>query len=300
VKRDPSTLSALDFKALISPTSPAKFFKTHWGRRHLTAKLAPRFRAALAAELCIDDIEKLFSHSKKTMAWFESLEGDYHSMDVPSARNALDLYMAGMTLYLADMATPLIMEWHQRLAAEIGHSGQRITFSVFAARRSGRTRCHYDNLENFTIQLRGSKTWKLAPNRFLPVPLHNWVTGMPPNSEQLRYARGTLPKTIPSMHKKVVLEPGDVLYIPRGYLHEVDASEDSISLFVAFQCHPWASFVTDRLFAHFVQDERWRENAVAEWKGSYQQDGAQARLAILLKQFKEVVAKLKVSDLIDD
>ncbi|XP_076464273.1 ribosomal oxygenase 1-like isoform X2 [Babylonia areolata] len=84
---------------------------------------------------------------------------------------------------------------------------------------------HYDDIEAFIIQLEGKKHWKLYNPRS--------------DEETLpRYSSKNF-----SMHDvgspilDVVLEAGDLLYFPRGTIHQASATEDKHSLHVTFSCY---------------------------------------------------------------
>jgi len=89
---------------------------------------------------------------------------------------------------------------------------------------------HYDDIEAFVLQLEGKKEWKVYK----------------PRSEA-----ETLPKTssvnfnqdeIGELSFKTVLSPGDMLYFPRGFVHQAKSLPDSHSLHVTistYQCHTW-------------------------------------------------------------
>jgi lysine-specific demethylase/histidyl-hydroxylase NO66 len=75
---------------------------------------------------------------------------------------------------------------------------------------------HYDDVEVFALQISGSKRWKLyRPTIELP----------------MSYSKDFEPEEVPHLefYKEVVLEQGDLLYFPRGWIHHAstDNGEDS-------------------------------------------------------------------------
>ena len=68
---------------------------------------------------------------------------------------------------------------------------------------------HYDDIEAFVLQLEGKKRWRvykpLSPGETLP-------RYSSPNYDQSILSEPII---------DVVLEPGDLLYFPRGYVHQV-------------------------------------------------------------------------------
>lgn len=80
---------------------------------------------------------------------------------------------------------------------------------------------HYDDIEAFVIQLEGKKTWKVYP----PLDISNTL----PRESSGNFKRKQIPAE-PLL--TVELEAGDLLYFPRGYIHEAHASEDTHSLHI--------------------------------------------------------------------
>lgn len=69
---------------------------------------------------------------------------------------------------------------------------------------------HYDDIEAFCLQLEGKKRWKVYP------PIHKAETL--PRKSSPDYTEEDLKGIEPVMD--VVLSPGDVLYMPRGWIHQ--------------------------------------------------------------------------------
>lgn len=88
---------------------------------------------------------------------------------------------------------------------------------------------HHDPLESFLLQLSGSKTWHLAP------PLHD----LPLVDDEVR--PGAFEPTT-----TVRLTAGDLLYIPRGWLHAGE-SHDDLSVHLSVQANPvrWVDLVVE-------------------------------------------------------
>nr|KAG5711850.1 hypothetical protein BaRGS_026291 [Batillaria attramentaria] len=84
---------------------------------------------------------------------------------------------------------------------------------------------HYDDIEAFVIQLEGKKHWKLYSPRTDEENLPRFSSNNFTQSEV-----GT-----PILN--VVLEAGDMLYFPRGTIHQANANEKEHSLHVTFSCY---------------------------------------------------------------
>jgi len=92
---------------------------------------------------------------------------------------------------------------------------------------------HYDDIEAFVLQLEGKKLWKI----------YN------PLSDQTlpRFSSGNFKQNeIGEMIFSTVLEPGDILYFPRGYIHQAEALPDVHSMHVTlstYQKNTWGDIM---------------------------------------------------------
>src|SRR5262249_9568345 len=249
-------------KTLLAPIRVKQFCEEYWRQRYYIARSPRGLLRALAKELEDFDVYRLLDrHSGLVQAWFSTIEGEFRATEIPKAAGYA-AYDAGVTLYLRQDAAPALTEWQRRLARELGHSQAALTCSVFAARRGAGTRCHFDTLENFTIQLRGTKRWRVLPNRHARAPLDNWVTGYETPIEMDLYCDVPLPKEMPGTTDTVELQPGDVLYLPRGSWHAVEASEDAVCLFLGFPVTPNVDLILNALRSRLLQNAIWRENFI--------------------------------------
>uniref|UniRef100_UPI0037E8B871 ribosomal oxygenase 1 n=1 Tax=Semicossyphus pulcher TaxID=241346 RepID=UPI0037E8B871 len=93
---------------------------------------------------------------------------------------------------------------------------------------------HYDDIEAFVVQLEGKKHWRVynprTEDEILPVLSS-------PNFDQSDIGKPIL---------EVVLEAGDLLYFPRGFIHQGDCLPDAHSLHItisSFQKNSWGDLL---------------------------------------------------------
>jgi ribosomal protein L16 Arg81 hydroxylase len=105
---------------------------------------------------------------------------------------------------------------------------------------------HFDTHEVLVLQLEGHKHWKLyGPGRALPLV-----------DEGFPVARDTL-----GPPREVILEPGDLLYLPRGHVHEAFTSEcASLHLTVGINVFRWVDLMQEALTLLAREDRRFRES----------------------------------------
>ncbi|GAA0618311.1 hypothetical protein GCM10009422_12090 [Brevundimonas kwangchunensis] len=87
---------------------------------------------------------------------------------------------------------------------------------------------HFDLHHVFAVQVEGQKVWRLYQNR-ADAPM-----SLPDDSDE---ARRWFARTRGPLMQEVIMSPGDVLYLPRGWYHDALATEGA-SLHVTFSVTP--------------------------------------------------------------
>jgi len=134
----------------------------------------------------------------------------------------------GSTLVLQGLhrTWPPVVDFATDLAAELGHPVQVNAYITPPENRG--FAAHYDVHDVFVLQIAGHKRWYVhEPVVRNPLPDQPW--------QQHRAAVASRAAEQPLID--VVLEPGDSLYLPRGYLHSADAL-GQISIHLTVGVHP--------------------------------------------------------------
>jgi ribosomal protein L16 Arg81 hydroxylase len=146
-------------------------------------------------------------------------------------------YRNGSTLvfpYLHERSAPL-REMARRLSSQLS-AGIQINAYLTPAQARGFS-AHYDTHDVLILQIHGSKRWRIfpAPVR-LPLP-----------DDAFRADADFTPE---DPIEECVLEPGDVLYLPRGYVHDATSlASTSLHLTVGIKPVTWASVVMSAVTA---------------------------------------------------
>ncbi len=161
----------------------------------------------------------------------------------------LGLIADGATLVLQALHRnwPPLVDFGSVLASELGHPVQ-INAYVTPSQNQGFA-AHYDTHDVFVLQVAGTKRWLVHPPVLVdPLPGQVWEQR---RAEVEQQAAGT-----PLLD--VVLQPGDALYLPRGFLHSAVAQgETSIHLTVGI--HPVTRYaLLKQLLAEAIADEELR------------------------------------------
>jgi bifunctional lysine-specific demethylase and histidyl-hydroxylase NO66 len=142
------------------------------------------------------------------------------------------LFADGSTLVLQALhrVWPPILEFCQRLAAELGHPVQANAY-VTPPQNQGFS-AHYDVHDVFVLQIEGEKRWRIH-RPILESPLRDqpWAD----RKAQVEQ-RAQEPPLI-----EALLRPGDCLYLPRGYLHAATAL-GGVSTHLTLGVHVWTRY----------------------------------------------------------
>lgn len=173
--------------------------------------------------------------------------------DQLSEDRLLRLFAGGSTLVLQALHRtwePLI-DFGGQLGEDLGHPVQ-INSYVTPAQNTGFS-SHYDVHDVFVLQISGEKRWHIRPP-VLPVPLRTQPWDQRRDAVA---AASELPAEL-----EITMRPGDVLYLPRGYLHAATALGE-ISTHLTVGVHAWTrTHLLQRLTAvaaaRLAGDERLR------------------------------------------
>ncbi len=293
-------------RALLYPIDLDAFRREHWLKRPLAltgagdARLALLRRALLgrdAAGPSVDErtLGQLLARtaSERVHVWLPTRSCDddgpapLDSFQVEDAAAALACHShARASLYC--QAPPALSNALVRSAARalgVAHAAahadgaRRGEVELFATAAGHSTDWHTDFQENFTVQITGSKTWRLAPGGAPARPLRartpHYRTTEDVAELQLKahHAAGggsgddgdgggraglARPAHLDHEHQSVTLRPGDVLYHPAGAWHRVECEGTGLSLNISLVLSSRADLVADALRQILWRDAAWR------------------------------------------
>uniref|UniRef100_A0AAQ4R4P6 Bifunctional lysine-specific demethylase and histidyl-hydroxylase n=1 Tax=Gasterosteus aculeatus aculeatus TaxID=481459 RepID=A0AAQ4R4P6_GASAC len=156
---------------------------------------------------------------------------------------------------------------------------------------------HYDDIEAFVVQLEGKKHWRVynprSEDEVLPVLSSA-------NFNQIDIGKPIL---------EVVLEAGDLLYFPRGFIHQGDCLPDAHSLHVtisSFQKNSWGDLlqkvVPVALEIAMEEDVEFRKGLPLDYltyMGVQNSDKADPRRTQFLSQIQRLMKKLATYSPVD-
>ncbi len=250
---------ALSLEWLLSPTTPDAFFGQYWEKRPLVLHRGDE--SYYRTVLTLADMDRILSsHDLK----HPTVQLVKNSASVPPPRYTTTVEVKGVPVGGVIELVKLFAEYQQgatitidqlhrswtplaRLCAAVEQALSHPTqTNVYLTPPSSQGFSpHYDTHDVFILQTAGSKRWRLYGSPIqLPLPDNPYpYPGPDPGKPSADF----------------VLRAGDLLYIPRGHIHDAVTS-DSISLHVTLgiKTYTWADLFMEALGALFQQDARFR------------------------------------------
>lgn len=203
--------SQVDLPFLLAPVSIEEFFDDFWEDRVLhVARNDSRYLGALQDHLSLEELLWQTCHrwgdvSIAGSSTTDSLDYSANLPDIPTIRRA---FSEGRTVVINHLERKYLnVAW---LCRNIERGWLFNTHVNLYATPSGKQGLsyHYDDDDVFIVQLDGSKRWKIFRER----------AGLPLSGEAYQQ-----PECVSAGFAEYLLMPGDVLYIPRGFVHEAVA-----------------------------------------------------------------------------
>lgn len=220
--------------SLLAPMTADDFFEHYWERAplHIPGRSTGRF-TQLFSRADMDRLLADYGYADTMSVRLAKYENDRTEIVDPArANSAIDpnrifaAYCDGFTVNLNNINqrhTPA-----RRLAASLSEAfGCMVNINAYLTPGEARAfPLHFDTHSVLIIQVEGTKSWRVYAPRFpLPSTIHK-----PPH---------TLLKSLPGgPMTDLVLQAGDILYVPRGFGHEA-ATQAWPSLHLTVALHPF-------------------------------------------------------------
>ena len=248
------TPTAMDFTQLIHPLEPEHFFDVYWEQKPL--HLPRRSPAYYQHLLKMEDVDSILQFSRPKPPELLVVQNQEQMLPERYVTPTGDLNLN--QLYKAyDEGYSIIVNgldrfWGpmsaccQALRAYLNH--HTIANMYLAPRQAKSLKPHFDTHDVFALQTEGSKRWKIY-EPLQSTPLLGTFQPIIPESQ------------LPPLVCEVDLEAGDMLYIPRGFVHQaVTLSECSIHLTIGIYPTQWCDLLTQALIDLSMKDERFRQS----------------------------------------
>jgi ribosomal protein L16 Arg81 hydroxylase len=220
------TRRTFDLAWMIAPLDEGRFRAEHWEQRPLL--LRREDRGYYDGLLSFDDVDRLLGAGWLANSRIRLIrDGDelkaetfHHDLGkgerVANPDKVASHYLSGGTVAINQLhdSWPPLAELCASLESVFS---QRVQTNVYFTPSQGQGfAAHYDTHDVFVLQVAGRKTWRVYDDPPIELPLAE---------QSWKRSQGPEPP-----HEKLLFETemrtGDLLYLPRGYVHEARTSED--------------------------------------------------------------------------
>lgn len=240
-------LETLSLASLIAPVSEEEFRSVYWEQRPLVVhRQQPDYYGDLFTLRDFDGAITRTPDYVKLANAVANKNASYQSMMAEGLEAVLTDMRNGGTLVLDHLhhREPNLSLLCTTLAAELGH---RFQTNLYLTPANGKGFSpHWDNHDVFIIQVVGSKHWSIEKQRRIFPRKDDSM------EEEGRELRGAV--------DSFVLEQGDIIYIPRGYVHAAECgAEASLHITLGFTATFWEDILGATVKAAVIEDERLRQ-----------------------------------------
>lgn len=244
----------MDLAALLAPVTVEAFLDEHWEKAPLLLQRGDpaRFEGLLG----LGDVEELLGSQtfrREDMRLVDSdtplARPDYMIGDTVDSARVFALFQEGATVVFErlDHRWPPLRRLCRAMEQALGHGAQTNVYLTGGTRHGRRgesaqgLKRHYDTHDVFVLQLAGSKHWSLYDT---PVELP--VKAQQPRPEDYE---GMAPRRV------FDLEPGDLLYLPRGVVHDARATEEtSLHVTLGILATTWGDLLAEAVRRAVLED----------------------------------------------
>jgi len=283
---------------LLGTVSVAAFLEQHYPGRHLVVhgsldRLPAFFYSGALAEprALASAYRGPVYVTNRTLGRFE-----IHGVDPRECFEELGLSV-GFTR--VEDLLPGAPEWLRALEADLGMPRGCASLTVFVNGRGSGLSVHCDPHEQIAIHLRGPKAFRLRPHA-APFAHMKHVPGIAAPAHWLAQSEsGLLDVATLDDAERVALQPGTMLFTPRGLYHETLAGDDlAMTAVIAFANPTPCELLTKYLEKVLLQCEDWRRPLDFAWSPDRaRREPAHARMAALLAQAAGRLATLSLPQL---
>ncbi|XP_074005955.1 ribosomal oxygenase 1 [Numenius arquata] len=283
------------FRWLVSPVSPGEFLGRHWERAPLLVRRGdPGYYAGLFSTADFDAALRGGQVDFGTHLDVTSYSEGVRETHNPSGRAlpavVWDFYQNGCSLRLLSPQSFSPTVWHflSILQEHFGSMAGANTYLTPPGTQGFAP--HYDDIEAFVLQLEGKKHWRVYSPRTDAEVLPQFSSA---NLTQAELGEPVL---------ETVLEAGDLLYFPRGFIHQGDCLPDAHSLHItvsSYQRNSWGDLLEKLLPAALQmaleEDVEYRQGLPMDYLGYMgvaNSDAVDARRTAFMEKVQSLIKKL--------
>ncbi|NWY43693.1 RIOX1 oxygenase, partial [Sylvia atricapilla] len=283
------------FRWLLAPVAPAEFLGRHWERAPLLVRRGdPGYYAGLFSTADFDAAlrggEVHFGTHLDVTSYAEGMRETHNPSGRALPAVVWDFYQNGCSLRLLcpQAFSPTVWQVLSILQEQFGSMAGANTYLTPPGTQGFAP--HYDDIEAFVLQLEGKKHWRVYRPRTDAEVLPQFSSA---NLTQAELGEPVL---------ETVLEAGDLLYFPRGFIHQGDCLPDAHSLHItvsSYQRNSWGDFL-EKLIPAALQmaleeDVEYRRGLpmdYLQYMGVANSDTVDARRTAFVEKVQSLIKKL--------
>ncbi|NWY52985.1 RIOX1 oxygenase, partial [Chionis minor] len=283
------------FRWLVAPVAPEEFVGQYWERAPLLVRRGdPGYYAGLFSTADFDAAlrggQVDFGTHLDVTSYAEGVRETHNPSGRALPAVVWDFYQNGCSLRLLSPQTFSTTVWHflSILQEHFGSMAGANTYLTPPGTQGFAP--HYDDIEAFVLQLEGKKHWRVYSPRTGAEVLPQFSSA---NLTQAELGEPML---------ETVLEAGDLLYFPRGFIHQGDCLPDAHSLHItvsSYQRNSWGDLLEKLLPAALQmaleEDVEYRQGLPMDYLGYMgvaNLDAVDARRTAFMEKVQSLIKKL--------
>ncbi|XP_006272625.1 ribosomal oxygenase 1 [Alligator mississippiensis] len=283
------------FQWMLAPVSPQHFLEQSWEKQPLLIQRhQPSYYQGLFSTAELDDILRggrvRFGLHLDVTSYVAGVRETHNPVGRALPAAVWDFYCRGCSLRLLNPQAFSATVWHF-LSILQEQFGSMVGANVYLTPPGTQGFApHYDDIEAFVLQLEGKKHWRVYAPRSEAEVLPQFSS---PNFAQSEIGEPVL---------ETVLEAGDLLYFPRGFIHQGDCLPDAHSLHItvsSYQRNSWGDLLEKLLPAALQmaieEDVEYRQGLpldYLEYTGVQNSDMVDSRRHAFMEKVQSLMKKL--------
>ncbi len=258
------SLLNMGLPALLGAEACDDFLNSSWPNEPFVVHGLSESVQALTSLPFLASLDELLNQWPNTVQVHLPAVADESSAINATPHDARTLFENKMALLFNDVQelSPVLREWLAAIGNDLGLPASTYSRCMVYATPDGKgTAAHFDQNVNFVLQLHGTKTWWLAPNASVVNPTQRFTIGQPIDPELASYAHVEMPSEMPTPQQMIVLKPGSMLFLPRGFWHRTEAEGEALALNFTFSQPTWIDILSLALRSRLSLSPEWRELA---------------------------------------
>ncbi len=223
------------------------------------------------------------------------------AMVASDAMQAPNLFRMGLTVYFDDIGAviPGAKAFLKQFEEDLGINEGSARLTAWASPSEDGAACHYDANDVISIQLRGTKRYEIAPVREIRMPYgRQYSPGTRPFEDLYPQTANGFPEWQDIRFQTIELQPGSVLFFPRGTWHRTQVSENSLAAAIVIDPPPAIDCLLAQLRLVLLQDPAWRKPLYGAWGNGAGRVQAYEQAARLLRELPKAAGVISPQDLI--